>query len=103
MDVPSLSCRLADTGHAATAGFESPRTVGTLVALGALDEGAFFLFLARCSRSGGDVMSNFRPLPPSAFSGRRPSSFLTGFKGVVIHPLGRLIDCQLILGQCFSV
>ena len=43
MDVPSFSCRIADTGCAATAGFEYPRTVGTLVTLSAEDEGVFFL------------------------------------------------------------
>ena len=56
-------------------GFESPRTAGTLVSLSAMDEGAFFLFfLPFCSRSGGDMMSNFRPLLPSVVRGRRPSS-----------------------------
>ena len=38
-----------------------------------MDEGAYTQFL--CSRSGGEVVSCFRPLPLSVYDGQRRSSF----------------------------
>ena len=72
------------------------QSAGVLVAhLFATDEGASARFL--CSRPGGDVVSNFRPLLPPAVGRRRPGSFLNRPRRCYPSSRPVLVGCRLSL------
>ena len=60
-----------------------------------MDEGACVQFL--CSRSGGDVVSNFRPLLPPAVGRRRPGSSLNRSRRCYPSSRPVLVGCKLSL------
>ena len=75
-------------------GFLHHKMAGALVTPIAMDEGAHAQFL--CSRSGGDMMSCFRPLHMPVIHWHSPSSFFAG-RGDVCTPVPGRDRLQAIL------